>query len=226
MNVIASDGRAILAFVFDPQVDMVCVKGPNSVHDFASDPVKLVLDGGWGEDWLTADDTTLGSDNGLGAAMALSVLSLPPQHRLPPIEALFTVDEETGLTGCQKLDPSIVTGRTLVNLDTEQWGEICVGSAGTGTSEIRLPVARLPEGEAAAAAACSRGALLSVEVGGLLGGHSGSDIKRDRANAIKLLSRAASAVSEAAEGTLLAELSGGDLRNSIPKHARGPPGAA
>lgn len=192
---------------------MVCVKGSTSNHCFSSDPIAFVLDGGWGEDWLTANDTTLGSDNGLGVAMALSVLDLPSTCPLPPIEALFTVDEETGLNGVQKLEGSLVSGRTLINLDTEQWGEICVGSAGTGTSEISLPVQRVKEPPESSD-------VLSVTVSGLLGGHSGSDINKDRGNAIKLLARAVYAVVDTAPGIVLVEsFSGGELRNTIPKHA-------
>lgn len=194
-----------------PQVDMVCVKGKESPHDFERDPIKLVLDGGWGADWLTADSTTLGSDNGVGAAMALSVLQLPATAALPPLEALFTVNEETGLTGVQKLDPGIVAGRRLINLDTEQWGDICVGCAGTGTSTITVPVSpsETPDG----GPSCG----VQVSVTGLLGGHSGADISTDRANAIKLLARLLLQLqSRFGEALALVELSGGDLRNSIP----------
>eukprot|EP00951_Prasinocladus_malaysianus_P033697 scaffold334988_cov46-Prasinocladus_malaysianus.AAC.1 len=136
---------------------MVCVKGATSPHDFDTDPIKFVTGGVWGPDWLTADDTTLGSDNGIGACMALAILDMPADSPLPPVEALFTVDEETGLTGVQKLDPSIVEGRTLINLDTEQWGEICVGCAGNGTSEIHLPLQRTQP-------ALSNGVQMDIEV--------------------------------------------------------------
>jgi dipeptidase D len=116
------------------------VKARDSAHDFERDPITLVRDGGWGTDWLTSNQTTLGSDNGVGAAMALAVLEMPPTAALPPLEALFTVDEETGLTGVQQLRPSLVTGRRLINIDTEQWGDICIGCAGNGTSTISIPV--------------------------------------------------------------------------------------
>uniref|UniRef100_A0A061RQC2 Aminoacyl-histidine dipeptidase n=1 Tax=Tetraselmis sp. GSL018 TaxID=582737 RepID=A0A061RQC2_9CHLO len=204
-------GREAPTVVIQNHVDMVCVKGDTSRHDFSMDPIRFVRDGGWGDDWLTADDTTLGSDNGIGVAIALSVLDLPQEASLPPIEALFTVDEETGLTGVQKLDPGLVTGRTLLNLDTEQWGEICVGSAGTGTTEILLPVHReAPAGDAVC---------MQLEVSGLLGGHSGAEIQCDRANAVKLAARAARRLLAAAPGSQLVDLAGGELRNSIPRRA-------
>lgn len=196
--------------VLQNHVDMVCVKARDSAHDFERDPITLVRDGGWGTDWLTSNQTTLGSDNGVGAAMALAVLEMPPTAALPPLEALFTVDEETGLTGVQQLRPSLVTGRRLINIDTEQWGDICIGCAGNGTSTISIPVNQVeaPAGEVSC---------LDVTVRGLLGGHSGADIHTDRANAVKLLVRVLLDLrSNLGEAAAVVSLNGGDLRNSIP----------
>jgi dipeptidase D len=105
---------------------MVTEKNADVSHDFFTDPIKLLRDG----DWVTADGTTLGADNGIGVCAALALLDMPPSTKLPPLEALFTVDEETGLTGAFELDGGMLHGRTMVNLDTEEHGQVYIGCAG------------------------------------------------------------------------------------------------
>jgi len=168
-------GESTPVVVIQSHVDMVCEKNSDVEHDFGRDPIQLLRDG----DWLTADGTTLGADNGIGVATALALLEMGGDARLPPLECLFTVDEETGLTGAFALDGTLLQGRTLLNLDTEEWGAICIGCAGGGDSELALPVAR----------EASPGDFLSFQlsVEGLMGGHSGVNIHEYRANAIVLL---------------------------------------
>jgi dipeptidase D len=200
--------------VIQGHVDMVCEKNAGTAHDFAADPIRLVL----GDDgWLRADGTTLGADNGIGVAAALAVLDSPPGAPLPPLEALFTVDEETGLTGAFGLDGSMLTGRTLLNLDTEDWGAIFIGCAGGGDSMITLPVQASTDDLPPDATA------LTLSVTGLLGGHSGLCIAEGRGNAVALAARLAEAAIEGAGGPASARLvraAGGDKRNAIPRECR------
>ena len=122
--------------IIQSHVDMVCEKNRDSSHDFMNDSLKLYIEDGW----LKAEGTTLGADNGIGVAASMALLDMPNTVELPPLECLFTVDEETGLTGAFALNGEIIKGRTMLNLDTEDWGEICIGCAGGGDSSIDLPI--------------------------------------------------------------------------------------
>ena len=113
------------AVILQGHIDMVCEKNKETEHDFSKDPIKLKVDG----DWLTAEGTTLGADNGIGVAAALAILE-DKDLKTGRIEALFTIDEETGLTGAFNLDPSNLTGKILINLDSEEEGAIYIGCAG------------------------------------------------------------------------------------------------
>ncbi len=191
--------------VLQGHLDMVCEKNSDVKHDFTKDPIALRRDG----DWLLAVGTTLGSDNGIGCAMALAVLeSKDLVHG--PVEALFTVDEETGLTGAFHLRPGLLKGRLMLNLDSEDMGVVTIGCAGGGGTNIELPVkmARVPKGSVRA----------RVTVKGLRGGHSGVDIHEYRANAIKLLVRLLWSVARAHELAIV-DISGGDKHNAIPREA-------
>ncbi len=198
-------GESAPVVVIQSHVDMVCEKNSDVEHDFGRDPIRLLRDG----DWLTADGTTLGADNGIGVATALALLEMGGDARLPPLECLFTVDEETGLTGAFALDGALLQGRTLLNLDTEEWGAICIGCAGGGDSELALPVAR----------EASPGDFLSFQlsVEGLMGGHSGVNIHEYRANAIVLLASLLEPL--ATIGARLVSVRGGDKTNAIPREA-------
>jgi len=162
--------------VLQGHMDMVCEKNNDVEHDFSKDPIKLKKEG----DILTADGTTLGADDGIGVATALAVLE-DPSLKIGKIEALFTVDEETGLTGAFALESDMLTGKILLNLDSEDWGVLTVGCAGGGNSDITLPIkTKQPPKDYV---------WLQLNVSGLRGGHSGVDIHEQRANAIKLIAR-------------------------------------
>ena len=191
--------------ILQGHMDMVCEKNSDVVHDFAKDPIKLKLEG----DVLTADGTTLGADNGIGLAIALAILE-DKTLKHGPIEALFTIDEETGLTGAFAIESDMLTGEIMLNLDSEDFGVITVGCAGGGDSKIELPFKTQP----------INGDLKSMEIKvfGLRGGHSGVDAHEQRGNAVKLLSRALWKMSEDHE-FYLTEIKGGDKHNAIPREA-------
>jgi dipeptidase D len=186
-------------------LDMVCEKNADKAHDFTKDPIELVREG----DVLRANGTTLGADNGVGVAAALAVAEdRSLEHG--PLEMLFTIDEETGLTGAQRLEPGFVQSRTLLNLDSEEEGEIYVGCAGgqdtTGTWKVGREAAK-PNMVA-----------LELSVTGLRGGHSGLEIDKGRGNAVKIVNRVLLALAEGA-GARLASINGGSKRNAIPREA-------
>lgn len=186
-------------------MDMVCEKNSTKQFDFMKDAIQPVLDG----EWLTADGTTLGADDGIGVAAILAILEDPKlQH--PALEALITVDEETGLTGANGLSKSWLKSEVLLNFDDEDEGEYCIGCAGgiDTVAEMDYKLVAAPKG-------CKA---FIVKVSGLVGGHSGDDINRGRANANKLLNRILW------EGTYkhsmrLATIDGGNLRNAIAREA-------
>ena len=203
----AAPGREEAAItVLQSHLDMVNEKNSDVEHDFSRDPIVPERDG----DYLTARGTTLGSDNGVGVAAMLALMEADDVDH-PPLELLFTIDEETGLTGAAQLDPDLLEGRRLLNLDTEEEGTIYVGCAGGGDSHLRLEVDRIPPPRGAAA--------LHVGLRGLKGGHSGVDIHLQRGNAVRLLARLLDA---GARGTAphIADFQGGNKHNAIPREAR------
>jgi dipeptidase D len=192
--------------ILQAHLDMVQEKNSDVEFDFDSDAIKPLVDG----EYLTADGTTLGSDNGIGVAASLAVMEASDLEH-GPLELLFTIDEETGLTGATELDGELLRGRLLINLDSEEEGALCVGCAGGADTEILLPVDSepIPEGWTA----------LRVELSGLRGGHSGVDIHLQRANAISLLARFLARAARVVE-LRIADLSGGRAHNAIPREAR------
>jgi dipeptidase D len=191
--------------VLQSHLDMVNEKNDDVQHDFSTDPIRPDRQG----DYLTAAGTTLGADNGIGVAAMLAIMT---DQDMPhgPLELLFTIDEETGLTGAAQLDASMISGRRLINLDTEEEGAIYVGCAGGGDSRLAMPLAWTspPSGSVA----------LRLALRGLKGGHSGVDIHLQRGNAIRLLARIID--SAAGDGPLhLAQVQGGNMRNAIPREA-------
>ncbi len=187
--------------ILQGHLDMVCEKNADKDFDFHTDPIELVLEG----DRLRADGTTLGADNGIAIAAGLGLVTDDSvQHG--PIELLCTLDEETGLTGARDLDPSILTGKLLINLDSEEDGVITMGCAGGRDTEFDVPLAR----DAAAA-----GGAVRVTVKGCTGGHSGVEIHLGRANAVKLLADALATV----DGARLVSFAGGNAHNAIPREA-------
>ncbi|KAA0010614.1 MAG: aminoacyl-histidine dipeptidase [Thermoplasmata archaeon] len=191
--------------VLQAHMDMVCEKNKDVEHDFSKDPIKVKIEG----EWVTADGTTLGADDGIGVATALAILT-DENIKHPPIEALFTVDEETGLTGAFALERDFLKGRILINLDSEEFGVIYVGCAGGGDSTIKLPVKKtdIPSGMK----------IFSVFVKGLKGGHSGCDIHEQRGNAIKILARILWKVKKDMDMRVVS-ITGGDKHNAIPREA-------
>jgi len=191
--------------ILQGHMDMVCEKTPASTHDFERDPIRLVRDG----DWIHAEGTTLGADNGIALALALA-LAEDDTVCHPPLELLFTVDEESGLIGAHKLDASLIEGRILINIDSEDEGVFTIGCAGGEETLVRLPLTYedLPAG-------CGGDRIV---VGGLRGGHSGVDIHKPRANANRLLGRLLLRLQER-EGVRLVSFSGGSAHNAIPRDA-------
>ncbi|MEM0492478.1 MAG: aminoacyl-histidine dipeptidase [Candidatus Thermoplasmatota archaeon] len=191
--------------ILQSHMDMVCEKNSDVDHDFSKDPLKLKLDG----DTLSADGTTLGADDGIGVSIALAMLE-DKNIRNGPIEALFTVDEETGLTGAFAIRSDFLEGRTMINLDSEEFGVLTVGCAGGGESRIELPLKYkiIPKNTPG----------LNIKITGLKGGHSGVNIKEQRGNAIKILTRLLWRASEHYK-FMLSEIYGGDKHNAIPREA-------
>jgi dipeptidase D len=192
--------------VLQSHLDMVCQKRPDVIHNFDCDPITpRRLD-----DRIYASGTTLGADNGMGAAMMLAILtSSNLQHG--PLELLFTVEEETGLFGAAHLDPELVRGRLLVNLDSEDPDEITIGCAGGASTTLHLPIQTQPLGEG--------DITLRVLVGGLQGGHSGIQIGEPLANAIQLLGQILNEAAGASSSLRLVTIQGGTAHNAIPRDA-------
>ncbi|MDR2913103.1 MAG: aminoacyl-histidine dipeptidase [Alistipes sp.] len=194
------------AVILQNHVDMVCECNSGLGFDFDRDPIETYVtpDG-----WVRARGTTLGADNGVGMAMALALL-IDPAAPHPALEALFTVDEETGLTGAFGLGTDMISGSYLINLDSEDEGEVFIGCAG-GVDTLAFfdyVLEPAPEG-------CR---FFEIAVSGLLGGHSGDDIEKGRGNSNRILSRAISGW--LSEGLRLATIDGGNVRNAIPREAR------
>lgn len=187
-------------------VDMVCEKNKDTDFDFDNDPIVAYVDG----DWVTAKGTTLGADNGIGVAAGLAVLESKDLVH-PPMEFLFTVDEETGLTGAKGLKPGFLKADIMLNLDSEEDGALYVGCAGgmdtAGVMDMRLSAA--PDTHEA----------LEIMVSGLKGGHSGLDVATGRGNAIKFLTRVLADLSKDHPGIAFSSMIGGSKRNAIPREA-------
>lgn len=191
--------------VLQAHMDMVCEKTSDREIDFEKDPILSYVDG----EWMRAKGTTLGADDGIGIAMAMAVLT-DESLKHGPIECLFTRDEETGLTGAEALESGFMTGKYLINLDSEDEGEIFIGCAGGVNTEIDFDyfMQEIPEGSVA----------LRVVIDKLVGGHSGDDINKNRANANKLLARFLHNESNKFDINLIS-IDGGNLHNAIPRHA-------
>lgn len=192
--------------ILQAHMDMVCEKNSEVVHDFDKDPIDAVIDG----EWVRAKGTTLGADNGIGIAAALAVLaSKDIAHG--KIEALFTVDEETGLTGANLLEENFLNGSILLNLDSEEEGEIYIGCAGGKNTQAYFTY--IPE------EVPDDYFWFKVQVKGLRGGHSGSDIDKGLGNANKILTRFLYFFPDEKYKMELAEIGGGNLHNAIPREA-------
>lgn len=191
--------------VLQSHVDMVCEKNSDKVFNFDTDAIQTVVDG----EWLHADGTTLGADNGIGCAAELAILA---DDSIPhgPLECLFTVDEETGMTGAMNLKPGFFSGKILINLDSEDEGELFIGCAGGMGIKAVFDVEWKP--------LHTTFEYYRVSVSGLRGGHSGGDIHVGLGNANKLLTRYLYAIDSKLKWELC-EIAGGNLHNAIPREA-------
>lgn len=191
--------------ILQGHLDMVPQANLGSRHDFATDPIETFIEG----EWVKARGTTLGADNGLGVAAILAVLA-SKEARHGPLEALFTSNEEDGMSGAFGIAPGSLQGRIMINTDSEDEGVLCIGCAGGAnvTSRLDLDWERVV-GESAGVA---------LSIGGLRGGHSGVDIHRGLGNANKLLFRLLQ-VAQQRCGFRLSEVQGGNMRNAIPREA-------
>ena len=190
--------------ILQSHMDMVCDKLMDVEFDFDHDPIKTYIDG----EWLTAEGTTLGADDGIGCAIELALLDANDiEHG--PLECVFTRDEETGLSGAEGMKSDFMTGDYLINLDSEDEGEIFVSCAGGRNTQAKFTFKReeAPKGLF----------FMRAQLKGLLGGHSGDDINKKRANAIKVLSRFLYQESKKYEGIRLAQFHSGKLHNAIPR---------
>ncbi len=184
--------------------DMVCEKNNDTVHDFTKDPLKLCITDGW----LHAEGTTLGGDDGIAVAAMLTVLDGGVASN-PPVECLFTTEEETGLTGAGNFDYSLLRARRLINLDNEELDVLIAGCAGGIRSEVNIPINTVPY-------SLPR---IEIKLGGLCGGHSGACIHMGRANANKLMARILTAL-HAEHPFRLVSMEGGSKDNAIPRECR------
>ena len=191
--------------ILQSHMDMVCEKNADTVHDFDVDPIRTYIDG----EWLKAEGTTLGADNGIGVATELAILAAD-NVKHGPIECLFTVDEETGLTGAFALKEGFMGGDILINLDSEDEGELFIGCAGGAGTTATFPCRMVP--------APKDYFYFRVTVKGLTGGHSGDDINKGRANANKLLNRYLMILNDKFD-LRLCQIDGGNLHNAIPREA-------
>ncbi len=192
------------AVALQGHMDMVCEKNEETVHDFDKDGIKLrVVD-----DMLMGTHTTLGADNGIAVAMMLALLDTESAH--PPLELLFTVDEESGLTGALNLDAGLISARRLINIDSEDEGVFTIGCAGGRNTEAEVPLETRP---------ASAGRAFELTLTGLRGGHSGITIHEGRANAVSLGGRMLKGI-ESLDGIEVERAWGGDKHNAIPREFR------
>ncbi len=192
----------VTPIIFQSHMDMVCEKNNDLDFDFEKDAIQAYVEDGW----MKAKGTPLGADDGIGMAIALAILADKTiEHG--PIECLFTVDEETGLTGASELQPGWMKGKMLLNLDDEDWGEFCIGCAG-GIDTVAKYNCEFEKQIPADSVA------YTVKVGGLQGGHSGDDINKNRGNAVKLLTRILWNAYQDYD-IRIADIQAGNLRNAI-----------
>ena len=191
--------------ILQSHLDMVHQKNSSTVFDFETQGIEMIVDG----DWVKANGTTLGADNGIGVASIMAVLSSSTISH-PAIEAMFTIDEETGMTGAMHLDPSNFSGKILLNLDTEDDDELSIGCAGGIDTNTKFNY------KTEKVNADSK--VIEIVVNGLLGGHSGMDIDKGRGNANKIMNRILYHLISMIDFQLIS-LDGGSLRNAIPRES-------
>jgi len=190
--------------IIQGHMDMVCEKNKETVHDFLKDPIDLYIE----DDFIKARGTTLGADNGIAVAMAMALLASEELEH-PPIEALFTTNEETGMDGAFGVDPKNLEGKLLINIDSEEEGSLLVSCAGGVNNMVTLPIKKIIP---------SKNDFYSIFITGLLGGHSGLDINKGRGNANKLLGRLLYGLKKEVDFEL-ASVNGGSKNNAIPRES-------
>ena len=188
--------------ILQGHMDMVCEKTPESFHDFTKDPISVICEG----DWIHAENTTLGADNGIAIALGMTLAESNRPH--PSLDLLFTVEEETGLIGASNLDPKMLSADILLNLDWETEAEFAVGCAGGRINRLEMPM--IPT------AGVDSGQIITISVSGMTGGHSGVDIHKNRANANRVLAE----ILNEFKPFRLMEIHGGTAPNAIPREAR------
>lgn len=186
--------------------DMVCEKNEDTDHDFCSNPIKIEIE----DDKVIAKETTLGADDGIGVSLAMAIAT-DKNLSHPPLEIVITSDEERGLVGASKFDMSLLSGKRMINLDSDDEGVFVVGAAGGPVIKIELPINRIDRDEDEK--------LIEINIKGLLGGHSGEDIHRKRANSNKLLARVLNSLDKKLDYNLV-DIKGGLLYNAIPREAK------
>lgn len=191
------------AVIIQNHMDMVTDCTPDKTINFKEDPIDLIVEG----DWLTADRTTLGADNGIGCAAAIALLNDETLSH-PPLELLFTTDEETGLNGAWGVESDFFDGKKMINLDTEEWGSVYIGCAGGIDYEFQKSYTREK----------LSGKVYELSISGCIGGHSGVDIHEQRNNAIKILSQSLERISLSTTFNIV-EARGGRAHNIIPRDA-------
>ncbi len=193
-----------IPIILQSHLDMVHQKNADTVFDFDADGIKMFIDA----DWVRAEGTTLGADNGIGVASILAILASDSISH-PPLEALFTIDEETGMTGALSLKPGFLNGKILLNLDTEEDNELTIGCAGGIDITATGYYDSVP---------FMAGSAFTIKLKGLAGGHSGVDIHKGKANANKLMNRTLTEISKQIH-LGISFIDGGSLRNAIPRES-------
>ncbi|MDD3141975.1 MAG: aminoacyl-histidine dipeptidase [Lachnospiraceae bacterium] len=186
--------------IIQGHMDMVCEKTSDSLHDFLNDPIEMFVEDGF----VKARDTTLGADNGIAIAYAMAILSDDTLSH-PPLEVMITVDEEVGMTGASSVDLTLLKGKNLINLDTDEEGTLIAGCAGGFRGAVHIPIVREQK----------TGTPITIYIKGLLGGHSGGEIHKQRGNAHKMMGRLLLNLSHELN-YLLIDWNGGSADNVIP----------
>ncbi len=193
------------AVILQGHFDMVCEKNSDSNHDFLKDEIKLIIDG----DFIHADNTTLGADNGVAIAYAMELLA-SKDLKHPPLEVVFTADEETGMFGAHGLDMSLFSAKKMINIDNEEEGVFVVSCAGGQRVDVEVPVKFASQNDDFKS--------YEVKISGLLGGHSGIDANKERANSNKLMARVGLEISKETDFNIIS-VNGGAQDNAIPREA-------
>ena len=202
----ASEGMEnCVTTILQSHLDMVHQKNNATTFNFDTQGIEMLIEG----DWVRANGTTLGADNGIGVAAIMAVLA-SDNIKHPALEALFTIDEETGMTGAKELDGTLLEGKILLNLDTEDDDELSVGCAGGIDTNTSLSYKEV--------AINNNAQVFDITISGLLGGHSGMDIDKGRGNANKILARILWKINKEIPIQLI-QFDGGSLRNAIPREA-------